>query len=79
MRSLTRKERDLIAPLATGPKEGHHLGRAAAKYVTLARLEDRGILASEPLGDDGGRIYQLTEAGQAALAAVTWRKQNNEA
>ena len=46
--------------------------KPAQVYTTLARLEDGGLIRQEQVEQDGGpekRIYALTEAGQAELAA----------
>lgn len=46
--------------------------KPAQIYTTLARLEDGGLIRQEQVEQDGGpekRIYALTEAGKAELAA----------
>ncbi len=46
--------------------------KPAQIYTTLARLEDGGLIRQAQIEQDGGpekRIYALTEAGQAELAA----------
>jgi len=46
--------------------------KPAQIYTTLTRLEEGGLIRQEQIEQDGGpekRIYALTEAGQAELAA----------
>jgi DNA-binding PadR family transcriptional regulator len=54
-------------------------------YVTLGRLERDGLVVSQAVPGDGRgkRVYELTEAGRAALAAwielpVSGRRLNDE-
>lgn len=67
----------ILTSLAGGPKHGYaivedvltlarvRLGPGTL-YAALARLEERGLIASLP-SDDRRRPYRLTEAGAAVL------------
>jgi DNA-binding PadR family transcriptional regulator len=70
----------LLSVLAEGPGHGYDLiGRLEAKtggvwrpspgsvYPTLQLLEDEGVVRSETR--EGKRVYELTDAGQAEVAA----------
>jgi DNA-binding PadR family transcriptional regulator len=72
----------LLSVLAEGPGHGYELiGRLDAKtggvwrpspgsvYPTLQLLEDEGVVRSETR--EGKRIYELTDTGQAEVAART--------
>jgi DNA-binding PadR family transcriptional regulator len=61
--------------LAQGPAYGLELVKASRGrltrggiYVTLGRMEDKGLVRSAP-GEHGRRIYKLTALGDRALAA----------
>jgi PadR family transcriptional regulator len=39
-------------------------------YVTLGRMEDKGLVTSSTAGDDGRRRYRPTALGERALLAA---------
>jgi len=39
-------------------------------YVTLGRMEEKGLVTSAPSGDDSRRRYQPTALGERALLAA---------
>ena len=39
-------------------------------YVTLGRMEEKGLVTSAPGGDDGRRRYRPTALGERALVAA---------
>ena len=70
----------LLSLLEAGPKHGYQLMKelqeraggayrasAGTVYPTLQQLEDEGMIASEK--KEGRRVYSLTDAGRAELAA----------
>jgi DNA-binding PadR family transcriptional regulator len=75
----------LLALLARHPAYGYQLRTALAEtfgsaypqpnigqiYVTLGRLEEKGLIQGEAVSQSGRpdkRVYEITEAGRAALA-----------
>jgi DNA-binding PadR family transcriptional regulator len=71
----------LLALLETGPHYGYQLRNAfehttgatwplniGQVYTTLSRLERDGLVRPLPEGEGGQRPYEITDAGQAALA-----------
>lgn len=84
----------VLRTLSWGPRHGYAVGRwieettdhalrveAGSLYPALYRLERKGLIVAEWGVSDLGRpakLYQLTKAGRARLAAETeaWRKLN---
>jgi DNA-binding PadR family transcriptional regulator len=68
--------------LASGPKHGYALTKDITEfagvtlgpgtlYGAIARLEERGLIAPEPVGaDERRRPYRITAAGRSALEAA---------
>lgn len=69
----------LLSLLAEGPKHGYELMKemearsggmyrasAGTVYPNLQQLEDEGLIRSQT-GDDGKRVYTITDEGQAEL------------
>ena len=74
---LPRSEATILELLsARGPCYGLELVEASRGglkrggiYVTLGRMEDKGLVSSKP-GDDGRRRYRPTALGERALMAA---------
>jgi DNA-binding PadR family transcriptional regulator len=74
---LPQSERTILGLLvARGPSYGLELVQASRGvlkrggiYVTLGRMEEKGLVASAP-SDDGRRRYRPTALGERALLAA---------
>jgi DNA-binding PadR family transcriptional regulator len=72
----------ILTSLAAGPKHGYALTKdieafagvnlgPGTLYGAIARLEERGLIAPEPVGSDARRRpYRITGDGRAALEAA---------
>ncbi|HWD54911.1 MAG TPA: PadR family transcriptional regulator [Acidimicrobiales bacterium] len=72
----------ILTSLAAGPKHGYALTKDIEEfagvnlgpgtlYGAIARLEERGLIAPEPAGEDERRRpYRITGAGRVALEAA---------
>jgi DNA-binding PadR family transcriptional regulator len=72
----------ILTSLANGPKHGYALTKDIEEfaqvnlgpgtlYGAIARLEERGLIAPEPVGsDERRRPYRITGAGRVALEAA---------
>ena len=72
----------ILTSLAAGPKHGYALTKDIEEfagvtlgpgtlYGAIARLEDRGLIAPEPVGSDARRRpYRITGEGRVALEAA---------
>jgi DNA-binding PadR family transcriptional regulator len=72
----------ILTSLAAGPKHGYALTKDIEEfagvnlgpgtlYGAIARLEERGLIAPEPVGSDARRRpYRITGEGRAALEAA---------
>ncbi len=75
---LAKSEHLILSMLATGgPSYGLELvqqSRGKLKrggiYVTLGRMEQKGLVTSSSGGDDGRRRYRPTALGERALLAA---------
>lgn len=65
----------VLEALSGGPRVGRDLPlRISLRYVVLHRMESAGLVESMPVGDDGQRVYQLTQRGQAAWQVALARR-----
>lgn len=69
MTELTNDERELLASYRNGPR----IWDAASIYPTVTSLAQRGLIQPS-----GGAAYELTNAGQAVLAAQPRETTNEE-
>jgi len=75
---LAKSEELILTLLASrGPCYGLELVQASRGrvkrggiYVTLGRMEDKGLVTSAPASPDGRRRYRPTALGERALAAA---------